>query len=47
MGDRFDMSGDFRGAIINIKSTLRDVQQSVGRIDSSDENAKEEIKKLV
>ncbi len=47
MSDRFDMSGDFRGAILNIKSTLTNVQQSVGDIRSGDDGDKEELKMLV
>ena len=47
MADRFNMSGDFRGAIINIKSTLTNVQQSVGEIHSSDETARKELERLI
>ena len=47
MPDRFNMSGDFRGAIINIKSTLKNVQQSVGEIPTNDESAREELGKLI
>ena len=47
MGDTFNMSGDFRGAIINIKSTLRNVAQSVNTIPNADESAKEELKRLI
>ncbi|HJS19368.1 MAG TPA: hypothetical protein VJ785_11520 [Anaerolineales bacterium] len=47
MADRFNMSGDFRGAIINIKSTLTNVQQSVGEIPSSDEAARKELEALI
>jgi len=47
MADRFNMSGDFRGALINIKSTLRNVQQSVGEIHSSDEKARQELERLI
>ena len=47
MPDRFNMSGDFRGAIINIKSTLTNVQQSVGDIRTEDENARKELEKLI
>jgi len=41
------MSGDFRGAIINIKSTLTNVQQSVGEIQTGDQNARKELEKLI
>jgi hypothetical protein len=47
MSDRFNMSGDFRGAIINIKSQLTSVQQSVGDIHSGDEKDKQELEKLI
>ncbi|MGE5775230.1 MAG: hypothetical protein ACM33V_03365 [Chloroflexota bacterium] len=47
MPDRFNMSGDFRGAIINIKSTLTNVQQSVGDIRTDDQNARRELEKLI
>ena len=47
MPDRFNMSGDFRGAIINIKSTLTDVQQSVGVIHTEDEDARKELERLI
>jgi hypothetical protein len=47
MADRFDMSGDFRGAIINIKSTLTSVQQSVGDIHSDNETARKELESLI
>jgi len=47
MADRFNLSGDFRGSIINIKSTLTDVQQSVGEIHSADETARKELETLI
>lgn len=47
MADRFNMSGDFRGAIINIKSTLTNVQQSVGDIRTSDETSRKELETLI
>ena len=47
MPDRYNMSGDFRGAIINIKSTLTNVQQSVGEIRTDDQNARQELGKLI
>jgi hypothetical protein len=47
MPDRYNMSGDFRGAIINIKSTLTNVQQSVGDIRSDDQNARKELEELI
>jgi hypothetical protein len=47
MADRFNLSGDFRGAIVNIKSTLTNVQQSVGEIPTSDMTARKELEKLI
>jgi hypothetical protein len=47
MADRFNMSGDFRGAIVNIKSTLTNVQQSVGEIHSTEEIARKELETLI
>lgn len=47
MADRFNMSGDFRGAIVNIKSTLTNVQQSVGDIHSDNEDARKELEALI
>ena len=47
MADRFNLSGDFRGAIINIKSTLTNVQQSVGEIRSTDETSRKELEALI
>ena len=46
-GDQFNMSGDFRGAIINIESTLTNVQQSIGDIPSHDETARKELESLI
>jgi hypothetical protein len=47
MGDKFNLSGDFRGAILNIKSTLTNVQQSVGEIHTEDESSKRELESLI
>ena len=46
-GDIFNMSGDFRGAIINIKSTMQNVQQSVGDLRTDDEATRAELMSLV
>jgi ABC-type transporter Mla subunit MlaD len=46
-GDTFTMSGDFRGAIVNIKSTLTNVSQTVGALPNADESAKDELKQLI
>ena len=47
MSDTFNMSGDFRGAIVNIKSTLRNVTQTVNTLPSSDGSAKAELTRLI
>ena len=47
MPDQFSMSGDFRGAFINIKSTLTNVQQSIGDISTADEETRRELEKLI
>jgi hypothetical protein len=47
MADRINLSGDFRGSIINIKSTLTNVQQSVGEIRTDDQVARKELEKLI
>jgi hypothetical protein len=47
MVDRINMSGDFRGAIVNIKSTLTNVQQSIGAIQTEDPAARKELETLI
>jgi hypothetical protein len=47
MADQFNMSGDFRGAMINIKSTLTNVQQSIGDIHSDDDATRKELETLI
>jgi hypothetical protein len=47
MNDTFNLTGDFRGAILNIKSTLREVHQSVGEIPSSDQVQLKELQGLI
>jgi hypothetical protein len=47
MGDRYNLSGDFRGAILNIESTLKNVQQSIGAMHTEDTAAKEELQALI
>jgi septal ring factor EnvC (AmiA/AmiB activator) len=47
MPDQFSMSGDFRGAFINIKSTLTNVQQSIGDISTDDLDTRKELEKLI
>ena len=47
MGDQFNLSGDFRGSIVNIKSQLRDVQQSVGEIPGGEPADRQQLQKLI
>jgi methyl-accepting chemotaxis protein len=47
MGDQFNLTGDFRGSIINLKSRLENVQQSVGEIPSGDEETRKELQNLI
>lgn len=47
MSDTFNMSGDFRGAIFNIKSTLKDVTQTVNMLPHADQRDKDELKRLI
>lgn len=46
-GDQFNLSGDFSGAILNIKSTLRDVTQRIGAAPHGDTAAKEQLTQLL
>lgn len=46
-GDTFNMSGDFRGAVLNIKSTLNNVQQTIGGMATLHDAEKEELQSLV
>ena len=47
MGDQFNLSGDFRGAILNIKSRLTNVQQSVSKIETDNVDARQELAQLI
>jgi hypothetical protein len=47
MGDTYNLSGDFRGAILNIKSTLTGVTQTIGEMTSADEETKAALTALV
>jgi hypothetical protein len=40
-------SGDFRGAILNVRSTLENVTQSIENVTGADESEKQELKDLV
>lgn len=46
-GDQFVMSGNFQGAFVNIKSTLSNVTQAIGRLPASQPDAKQELQKLI
>lgn len=47
MSDTVDMSGDFRGAIVNVKSTLSHVRQSINTTFNADTATKDELYKLI
>jgi hypothetical protein len=46
-GDTFNMSGDFRGAFVNIKSRLENVSQTIGTLPDGDPSTKAELERLV
>jgi hypothetical protein len=46
-GDTFNMSGDFRGSILNIKSTLTHVTQTIGALPGADPAAKAKLETLI
>ena len=46
-GDRIDMSGDFRGANVNVKSTLTNATQTIGAMPHADDTAKAELQRLL
>lgn len=46
-GDTFNMSGDFRGAIVNIKSTLTNVTQTVNTAPNIEPSLKAELNRLI
>ena len=47
MGDKITISGNIQNSILNIKSTLTNVQQSVGSISTDDETARQELQGLI
>ena len=47
MRDQFNLSGDFRGAIVNIQSKLENVQQTVGDLHGTDDTARQELHDLI
>lgn len=46
-GDTINMSGDFRGSNVNVKSTLENVTQSISTLPNADDSAKAELVRLV
>ena len=46
-GDTFNMSGDFCGANVNIKSKLAHVTQTIGRLPGADPTAKAKLERLI
>jgi len=47
MGDRITISGDISNSILNIKSTLTNVQQSIGAIPTNDKDTRAQLESLV
>lgn len=45
--ETFNMSGNFQGANVNVKSTLTNVNQTIGALPHADESAKQELIRLV
>lgn len=46
-GDQFNLSGDFRGALLNIKSKLDDVTQTVNTMPGGDSSEKAQLQQLL
>jgi hypothetical protein len=46
-GDTFDMSGNFSGAIVNIKAKLKNVNQTVNNMPNADSSEKQELQALI
>jgi hypothetical protein len=46
-GDTYHLSGDFRGAVVNVRSTLTQVQQTIGALPRGDDAEKDELRALV
>lgn len=46
-GDTFNMSGNFSGAIVNVKSTLTNVSQTISTLPQADDAAKAELQQLL
>lgn len=46
-GPRYDLSGDFRGALLNIESTLRDTRQTIQNLPAADDAARADLLRMV
>lgn len=46
-GPRYDLSGDFRGALLNIESTLRDTQQAIDALPVAGDAARAGLHHLI
>ena len=46
-GDTFNMSGDFRGAILNLNATLDNVSQTIAGMSTDDQATRDELSLLV
>lgn len=46
-GDTFHMTGDFRGAVLNIKSTLTNVSQTISTTPYADQSLKDDLQRLI
>ena len=46
-GDTFNISGDFRGSNVNIKSRLTNVRQTIGTLPHADDDTKAELQQLI
>ena len=47
MGDQISINGNFNNVILNIKSTLTNIQQSVGAMSAVDETARQELQSSI
>jgi hypothetical protein len=47
MGDKFILNGDFRGANVNLKSTLHNVHQTAGMIPGASEDDRKHLQDLI
>ena len=47
MGDQISINGNYQNVILNIKSTLTNVQQSVGAMTAVDDAARQELQRSI